>query len=115
MNNKQVINPQTLTDLIGDDPVFIKKFKVDFLHQAKKSMQELAEQYQQNNAQKMKEAAHFLKTSAKAVGAEITAQLLQELEDSVIDNSKEKNKAQLILITNSIKSVYEVIINENKS
>lgn len=112
-NNKlQIFNKNTMAELVGDDSELIKKFQIEFLQQAKQSIGKLSDAYGKENYQALKEEAHFLKTSAKAIGAEQTAGLLQELEDISVLNDKNKCKELIILINNSIKQVYGVIKNE---
>ena len=110
----KVLNNQVMIDLIGNDAVMIRKFKIEFLQQAHKTMQEIVREYQQSNFSALKEQAHYLKTSAKAIGAEITGDLLQSLEESALAKNKEACKQTLIKTNQAIKSVYEVISNENQ-
>ncbi len=99
-------------DLVGDDKELIKRFQIEFLQQAKQSITKLSDAYGQADFKALKEQAHFLKTSAKAIGAEQTADYLQQLEDISELNDKNQCKDLIILINNSIKQVYGVIKNE---
>ncbi|MBQ4847213.1 Hpt domain-containing protein, partial [Pseudoalteromonas sp. MMG005] len=54
----------------------------------KQSLQHIATLYRTEQLDKIKEEAHFLKTSAKAIGAEICAHHLQTLEDSSLGQDK---------------------------
>jgi HPt (histidine-containing phosphotransfer) domain-containing protein len=111
-NNLKILNRNVMFELIGDDEALMKKFEIEFLQQAKKSIAQLSSAYTAANFTEIKEAAHFLKTSAKAVGAEITADYLQQLEDESLNNNKEQCKALIISINSSVKSVYGVIKDE---
>jgi HPt (histidine-containing phosphotransfer) domain-containing protein len=114
MSSKQlkIFNSNTMFDLVGDDPELIKKFQIEFLQQAKQSIAKLSDGYSKTDFKVLREEAHFLKTSARAIGAEQTADYLQQLEDISELNDKNKCKELIILINNSIKQVYGVIKNE---
>jgi HPt (histidine-containing phosphotransfer) domain-containing protein len=111
-NNFQILNKNVMYDLVGDDEALIRKFEIEFLHQAKASIEKLSKAYKASNFNEIKEEAHFLKTSAKAVGAEQSADYLQQLEDESLNGNKEKCKTFIILINNAVKDVYGVIKNE---
>ncbi len=111
-NNLQILNRNVMFELIGDDKALIKKFEIEFLQQAKKSIGKLSASYTDSDFTQIKEEAHFLKTSAKAIGAEISADYLQQLEDSSLNKDKEHCKELIILINNSVKQVYGAIKDE---
>ncbi|MDO7085861.1 Hpt domain-containing protein [Pseudocolwellia sp. AS88] len=111
-NQLKIFNNSAMFDLVGDDKELIKKFQIEFLQQAKQSIAKLSDAYGQSDFTTLKEEAHFLKTSAKAIGAEQTGDYLQQLEDISELNDKNKCKELIILINNSIKQVYGVIKNE---
>ncbi|WP_076418604.1 Hpt domain-containing protein [Colwellia sp. UCD-KL20] len=112
-NQLKIVNKNTMFELVGDDEELIKKFQIEFLQQAKQSIAKLSSAYSESDFKIIKEESHFLKTSAKAIGAEQTADYLQKLEDTSILNDKNKCKELIILINNSIKQVYGVIKNES--
>ena len=112
-NNLKILNRNVMFELIGDDKPLMKKFEIEFLQQAKKSIAKLSAAYSSSNFNAIKEESHFLKTSAKAVGAEISAHYLQQLEDESPNNNKEQCKELIILINNSVQQVYGVIKNES--
>lgn len=112
-DNQQILNPQTMIDLIGNDQALANKFKVDFLKQAQTSMKKIVSFYQEDDFTKIKDEAHFLKTSAKAVGAEQTSSLLQKLEEASLEENKETCKNLIMLINQSVKNVYKVVSNES--
>lgn len=117
MNNtqRQILNRQVMVDLIGDDAEMMRKFEIQFLQQAKASLEKITVLFNKNKIAEIKEEAHFLKTSAKAVGAEQTADLLEALELIDLDKDKDKKqcKERIILINRSLKQVYGAIINES--
>jgi len=118
MNNRnddkqrQILNRQVMIDLIGDDQAMMRKFEIQFLQQAKVSIAKIAELFKKNELKPIKEEAHFLKTSARAIGAEQVADLLQSLEESVLKEDNKLCKKYIILINRAVKQVYGVITNE---
>lgn len=109
----KVLNTQTLTGLIGeDDPALIRKFQVDFLKQAKESMAKIVALFKNNQLSQIKEEAHFLKTSAKAIGAEQVGFLLEAMEKIALEGNSDKCRQQIVQINDGVKKVYEAIINE---
>ena len=111
--NELVLDRSVMVALIGDDTELARKFELEFLKQAKESLRKLTEEFNANNFVQLKEEAHFLKTSAKAVGAHITADLLQELENISEVKDKARSKQLIIQISQAIKQVYGVITNES--
>jgi HPt (histidine-containing phosphotransfer) domain-containing protein len=113
----QILNRNVMRDLIGDDKALTKQFHIEFLKQAKVSLNKIAVFFNSNNFTSIKEEAHFLKTSAKAIGAEKTAYLLEGLEMMAlaIDKEKEKDqdkcKQQIIDINTTLKQVYGEVVN----
>ena len=110
--NRQVLNRQVMVDLIGDDQEMMRKFEIQFLQQAKISIAKIAELFKKNELKPIKEEVHFLKTSARAVGAEQSADLLQSLEEVALKQDKAQCKEHIILINRAVKQVYGVITNE---
>ncbi|MFT5756459.1 MAG: HPt (histidine-containing phosphotransfer) domain-containing protein [Alteromonadaceae bacterium] len=113
MNDIQgkILNRNVMRDLIGDDEVLTKKFHIEFLKQAKISLNKIALCFNSNDFTAIKEEAHFLKTSAKAIGAEKTAYLLENLEIMALAKEKEKCKQHIIDINATLKQVYGEIVN----
>ncbi|WP_448549319.1 Hpt domain-containing protein [Thalassotalea fusca] len=112
-SRQQVLDRSVITALIGDDTELARKFELEFLKQAKESLKKLTELFNANDFNQIKEEAHFLKTSAKAVGAQTTATLLQQLEQISEQKDKAKSKELINQISHAIKQVYGVIINES--
>jgi len=109
---RQILNRSVMIALIGDDEQMARHFEIEFLKQAKASLAIIIENFNSENYVGIKEEAHYLKTSASAVGAEITANLLQELEGIALQNDKAKCKQQIKSLHQSVSQVYEVIRNE---
>ena len=110
----QVLNRDVMKNLIGeDDLALIRKFEIEFLQQAQVSMAKIVKTYGANNLAAIKEEAHFLKTSAKAVGAEQVASLLESLEKVSLKKEKENCKQHIVLITQALKAVYGAVKNES--
>jgi len=110
----QVLNRNVMIQLIGNEPEMIRQFEIDFLKQAKVSLRKILAMYNNSQILEIKEEAHFLKTSAKAVGAEQTSYLLQALEQSGLDQDKAKCKTLILQIKEALQSVHGVIINDQK-
>lgn len=106
-DSKQVLNRQVIKNLIGNEPEMIKQFETDFIGQAKQTLQIIKLQFNSGQLFDVKEQAHFLKTSAKAVGAEQTAALLQELEECALDERKGECKQLIVNIFHSVQEVYK--------
>lgn len=108
-----ILNRSVMNDLIGNDEKLIKKFEVDFLVQGKLSVQKITKLYNSNEISQIKEEAHFLKTSAKAVGAELVASILQRLEYASESKERSACKESIIQLNEALKQVYEVVKNGN--
>ena len=108
---QQILNENIMLELIGDKPEIIKQFKIDFLKQAKASFQKITHMYNADQFIGIKEEAHFLKTSAKAVGAEQISQLLQALEISSSKFYKNECKELILKIKIALQQIYGVIAN----
>ena len=109
--SRQLLNRQIMLDLIGDDQEMARQFELDFLRQAQESLNKVAAFYNSDKLNDVKEEAHFLKTSANAIGAEQTADLLQSLEQVILTNDKGATKQLIVKVTDSVKQVYGEIKN----
>lgn len=76
------LNTSTLSQLLGDDPQTIQSFYADFLTQAKQEANTMRACCARLDYAGLAEHAHFLKTSAAAIGGEQMASLLQRLEQT---------------------------------
>ena len=114
-SNLKVLNKNIMLDLIGDDPVMIRQFEIDFLKQAKESLLKIIQMYNQGSLIGVKEEAHFLKTSAAAVGAEQTSHLLKALENSGNAEDKPQCKNLILKLKVSLKQVHGVITDDSTS
>ncbi|WP_299798504.1 Hpt domain-containing protein [uncultured Shewanella sp.] len=115
MTEKQlkILNRDVMIGLIGNDPEMIRQFEIDFLRQAKISLNKIAAMYNDSRLSEIREEAHFLKTSAKAIGAEQTSYLLQALENSGLEQDKVECKNLILKIKEALKRVHGVIVNDN--
>jgi HPt (histidine-containing phosphotransfer) domain-containing protein len=109
----KILNRDVMRALIGDDVELARKFEIEFLQQAKVSLKKIVEFFNGGNLLAIKEEAHFLKTSAKAVGAEQTGELLECLENIALDSDKEQYKEKIVLISQTIKKFYGEITHES--
>lgn len=80
MNIRKAYNKQAIMEFIGDDESSIREFVGEFVLQVRTSFKKLVEHYKASEYPELKAEAHYLKTSAGAVGAEILADDLQQLE-----------------------------------
>lgn len=107
----QVLNRQVMQSLIGDDPQSIKEFELDFLKQAADSCKLIAQQFNAGKLKAIKESSHFLKTSAKAIGAEQAAYLLQSLENACLEDDRLKCRALILEVKKALVQVRGEILN----
>lgn len=108
----QILNRNIMKDLIGDEPDLIKQFEIDFLNQAKGSLHKMASMYNADQLVEITEEAHFLKTSAKAVGAERISQLLQTLEESSAKQKKSECRELILKTKVALQEIHGVIAND---
>lgn len=105
----QVLNREIMIDLVGDDHDYIQKCELNFIKQAQTNYNEIVAAFKQNDFTEIKDKAHFLKTSASAIGAEQLAHSLQELEHLAAGEHSSSCKKLIVDISKSIKLVYEEI------
>ncbi|CAM4207858.1 Hpt domain-containing protein [Pseudoalteromonas byunsanensis] len=106
LDRLQVLNEQVMHELLGDDESEINNFRQQFLQQAKSSLQKIASFYREQQFKQIKDEAHYLKTSAKAIGAERCAYYLQQLEDASLALDKAQCKNHIQSLSNEIKGVF---------
>ncbi|WP_016955709.1 Hpt domain-containing protein [Catenovulum agarivorans] len=110
MSEIPVYDPKVLTSLIGDDQQSINEYKSEFLKQCVPSLRQIAAAFNNNDKNAVKEAAHYLKTSAKAVGALRCANRLQEIEDSALAEQRAELKQHITLLQQDIRDVKKEFI-----
>lgn len=103
-----VLNPKMMQDLIGNDPELIAQLKKDFTPQAQLCLKELAGHYNDREFEPLRLAAHFLKTSAKAIGAEEVTEILQQIEHAAIVNDVNHTKQLIIQLKLSLQTLVKV-------
>ncbi|WP_404343740.1 Hpt domain-containing protein [Pseudoalteromonas mariniglutinosa] len=103
----KVLNEEIIKQLLGDNSLEINYFRQQFLQQAKTSLQKLADHYKKSAFTELKNEAHYLKTSAKAVGAERCCYYLMQLEYSAKIFDKEQCKTHLQSLSSAIKEVFQ--------
>ena len=108
---RNILNREIMIDLIGNEPELIKQFEIDFLKQAKVSLQKIADMYNASQIAAIAEEAHFLKTSAKAVGAEQISHLLQALEMSGSAQNKPACRDLILQTRVALYQIHGVISN----
>jgi len=76
------IDERALKDMFGDDPETFKEILTEFLEAARANIQEIQNGREHRVAAEVEAAAHKLKSSARAVGANQLADLCYELEQA---------------------------------
>ena len=105
MSEIPVYDPNVLTSLIGDDQESINEYKSEFIKQCVPSLREIAAAFNKNDKNAVKEAAHYLKTSAKAVGAMRCASRLQAIEDTALAEQRAELKQHITQLQMDIRDV----------
>ncbi|ATC98304.1 MAG: Hpt domain-containing protein [Pseudomonadota bacterium] len=99
------LNSSVMIELIGNDLAKIKQFQIDFLGQANEYFKKLAGAYNQNQFENLKEHAHFLKTSANAIGAEKTGHYLATIEAFALKKDKPALKELILKLKSELKTL----------
>jgi signal transduction histidine kinase/CheY-like chemotaxis protein/methyl-accepting chemotaxis protein len=79
-NKSDAIDPSTLMEMFGDDPVMFKEILTDFIRPSQDIIEEIKTAHQEHSTEGIKQAAHKLKSSARSVGANDLADLCLALE-----------------------------------
>jgi HPt (histidine-containing phosphotransfer) domain-containing protein len=79
-NTLPVWDPNTLVELVGDDPAMLRDLLEAFLHSAEKQTAEIAAAAVANDTTTITGVAHTLKSAARSVGALALGELCQSLE-----------------------------------
>ncbi|MCF2907858.1 Hpt domain-containing protein [Pseudoalteromonas sp. DL2-H2.2] len=103
------LNQQTLVDLIGEDMPTIARFQRDFVTQAESSCKLFLSAYSSAAYPELKEHAHFLKTSARAIGAERCSEYLAQLEEAALSADRPHCRRLLISIAQEVKALNALI------
>ncbi|KID55884.1 hypothetical protein JF50_16190 [Pseudoalteromonas luteoviolacea] len=96
INELQTLNRRTIEELVGDEPAKIAKFHFEFLKQASVVLKSIVKSFNISDFNELKSQAHYLKTSAKAVGAERCAYFLETIENYSLDENKPAIKQVII-------------------
>lgn len=99
----KTLNSKVMLDLIGDDKDKIKQFQIDFLSQANTYYKKLVACFNQSQFSQIKEHAHFLKTSANAIGAEKTGYFLASIEQFALQQDKPAIKQLILKLRSELK------------
>ncbi len=74
------VDPAALKDVFGDDDETFKEILTDFIAPGRDNVAEIMTAFADRSAEDVAKAAHKLKSSARAVGANLLADLCQDLE-----------------------------------
>lgn len=77
-----IFNQQVLRSLVGSDDSKAKRYCETFIEQVREVLPEIATMAQAEQLSDAYQRAHYLKTSAKAVGAEDMVEYLMQFEDA---------------------------------
>lgn len=66
MKQLKTLNPQTLKDLIGNEPNEIIQFRIRFLQQAQDNLKALVTQFNHDQFDEIKENAHFFENISQS-------------------------------------------------
>ncbi len=107
-----VINPRALMDIFGDDDATFKEILLDFIEPSENIVTEIMQGFEAKDALAVGTAAHKLKSSARAVGANTLADLCAELETNgkaadwpAIEVGVPKLDGMIAHVTNYIKAL----------
>ncbi len=74
------VDPQALTEIIGDNPVLHRKFLTKFIPQASEIIAEIDQAFTEKNTTLIGDLGHKLKSSSRTIGAHSLADLCSDLE-----------------------------------
>lgn len=101
-NELPILSHNVLIDFIGNDKNSINEFYIEFMQQADTSMKFLTMHFNARNFEKISEEAHFLKTSAMAIGAQRTGQILHMLEDKAREKNTKECYQELVALKTTL-------------
>ena len=76
-----IFNQENLSSLVGNDDAIGRRYCETFMDQVREVLPEIAQMAQAEQLSDAYQRAHYLKTSAKAVGAEEMVEHLVQFED----------------------------------
>ena len=108
-NGGDPVDPSSLYDMFGDDPVAVTEILKDFVDPATSNVMEIVQGFTDRSASAVAAAAHKLKSSSRAVGANTLADLCLSLETAgksedwnVIDQDAPKLEAAITEVVDYI-------------
>ncbi len=107
-NRKNIFNRQPLIDLIGDNESLIAEYQQAFMRQALNSLDALASKLDHHDFSGVKETAHFLKTSARVVGADYILECLDKLENAALSYSLAACRGCMEKLSHAVRELAEV-------
>ena len=106
----KILNNETLIALVGDESSTLQKFQREFLLQSKQCLKTLVHEFNTQNFPSLVETAHYLKTSAKSVGAEQVSDTLQNLEKTGSHRDITATKKLLIQLQAQLNAVRKEVV-----
>ncbi|WP_111977688.1 Hpt domain-containing protein [Algibacillus agarilyticus] len=107
-NDCAIYDPAILSSLIGNEEDLINEYKQEFIKQSITSLKTIALNYNKHDYHAMKEDAHYLKTSAKALGALQCAQRLQAIENAALKEDKNLLKQLVMELKTDVQNIKKV-------
>ncbi len=114
MTERQLINDKVMQALLGDDDESILEFKQQFLVQSAQCLMQMKDLLISEDLIELGFTAHFLKTSAQAIGAEQSAHLLAEIEQAAKHHKLAFCTAHLSKLERLHHQLYTVIYSERE-
>ena len=108
---EQLLEVNTLKQLVGDDPQIVHEFLADYLNSAGKLLQEIRETLAAGDAHHISAMAHKLKSSSRTVGANTLGDLCAELENA----GKEGNRSIIKERMQALESTWNAVEKEIQS
>ncbi|MDK2596651.1 Hpt domain-containing protein [Pseudoalteromonas obscura] len=105
LDQLKTLNHNTIIELVGDEPAKIHKFHIEFLKQSSAILRTIIQSFNSDDFSEIKNQAHFLKTSAKAVGAERSAYFLETIESYSLERNKAAIKQVIIKLNGEFKAI----------
>ncbi|KMT66238.1 Hpt domain-containing protein [Catenovulum maritimum] len=109
MQNNKVFDESIMHSLIGEEPELISEYQLEFYKQSITTLKEIALLFNKKDFQALKESAHFLKTSAKAIGAMRCASTLQALEDTAREANKQESYRLIMQLKTDITDFKQIL------
>jgi CheY-like chemotaxis protein/HPt (histidine-containing phosphotransfer) domain-containing protein len=103
------VDISALKGLIGDDEEMLREVLQDFIEPSLDIIDEIKAGHSARSAERVKQAAHKLKSSARSIGANALAELCLVLETAGKDNDLERINVEVVKIDEAMGAVCKYI------